>query len=588
MKKAGYGMILLGLAAISGLNCIAQVNTKSANRQVMLESQQAVDAIAMYPRETRKVIFEASEYPEIITKLDEMQKKSQGTFAALISTFSKEEQEKIWNLTRYDFLISDLAANPKKTKEEINTLLLNYPQEIHKTAIEEQKKNYKLLGQIDKMNKTYESDFELLLNSYPPSAINAFQKLIKMPEVLGILNDNMKYTVIVGNYYKKNPERILHKTDSLNLVLTQKNTQEAYDWKQSMNEDPQAKKEYVQAAQEYAQENGYQADVYNTPMTEFDTNYNSNPYNCWFGYPTWYPDNSWNPNPYWYDWGFYLGSDRQPVFIGLPSSYFMDWYFYSPEHISKFAELSNHYYNYYDQHSESMNYNSVSLSVNNWRNNNRDVVTNDWDFDKTNRVERFRQYGNMEASRRKYNLSNPKQPIGRSEFINKTPNRYYFLNDDVSKAAINQRNSGTTARGIIAEPAKRPTVIIPERNGRTVQQNQVVNQQPVNIGTRQKPATINQPSRSSSSDQMRNAVQYNQNTWRQPQQPQQPQRSQPQPQINRNPTPTRQPEIRQAEQQPTRQPEIHQAEQQPTRQPEIRQAEQPARQNNPSPSNNRR
>jgi len=291
-------MILLGLILGSGINCASQVDTKSTNRQIMLESQEAVDAIAMYPKETRKIIFEACEYPEIITKLNEMQKKSQGTFVTLISSFNKDEQEKIWNLTRYDFLISDLVSSSKKTKTEINALLVKYPQEIYKTAIDEQKKNYKLLVQIDQMNKTYDTDFENLLNSYSPGAINAFRELIKLPEVLGILNDNMKYTVIVGNYYKKNPERIMHKTDSLNLVLTQKNTQEANDWKQSMTEDPQAQKEYVQAAQEYAQDNGYQPDTYNTPMSEFDTNYNSSPYNWWFGYPSWYPDNSWNPNPY--------------------------------------------------------------------------------------------------------------------------------------------------------------------------------------------------------------------------------------------------------------------------------------------------
>jgi len=254
-------MILLGLILGSGINCASQVDTKSTNRQIMLESQEAVDAIAMYPKETRKIIFEACEYPEIITKLNEMQKKSQGTFVTLISSFNKDEQEKIWNLTRYDFLISDLVSSSKKTKTEINALLVKYPQEIYKTAIDEQKKNYKLLVQIDQMNKTYDTDFENLLNSYSPGAINAFRELIKLPEVLGILNDNMKYTVIVGNYYKKNPERIMHKTDSLNLVLTQKNTQEANDWKQSMTEDPQAQKEYVQAAQEYAQDNGYQPDV---------------------------------------------------------------------------------------------------------------------------------------------------------------------------------------------------------------------------------------------------------------------------------------------------------------------------------------
>ena len=117
----------------------------------------------MYPTETRKIIFEATEYPEVIAKLSAMQTNSQAAFEKLISNFSKEEQEKIWNLTRYDGLISDLAANPQMSQDEIDTILVNYPEEIHNTALEEIKNHYDLIVQIDKMNKSYGSDFELLM-----------------------------------------------------------------------------------------------------------------------------------------------------------------------------------------------------------------------------------------------------------------------------------------------------------------------------------------------------------------------------------------------------------------------------------------
>ena len=56
--------------------------------------------------------------------------------------------------------------------------------------------------------------------------------MIKMPEVLSLLFDHMQYTVVVGDYYKKNPQRVIHKTDSLNKVLTQMSSQETDNWKQ--------------------------------------------------------------------------------------------------------------------------------------------------------------------------------------------------------------------------------------------------------------------------------------------------------------------------------------------------------------------
>jgi hypothetical protein len=550
MKQAYYGIILMVLVTATGMKCVAQSNDKSTNKQIMQQSQEAVDAIAMYPTDTRKIIFEACEYPELITQLSAKQKITQKAFTTLISSFKQDEQEKIWNLTRYDGLISDLAAYPKKTEAEINAVLLNYPQEIRKSALEEQKKNYDLLVQIDKMNQSYESDFESSLSTYYPEAKNVFQKMIQMPEVLSILNENMQYTVLVGNYYKKNSERILHKTDSLNYVLTQKNIQDVDDWKQSMNADPKAQKEYIDASQEYAQENGYQSDDYNAVLTPDVTDYSLNPYDWWLGYPSWYPHNSWNPYPYWYDWGFYFGAGRRAVFFGLPSAYFMDWFFYHPEHFSRYAELSNNYYNYYDKHRESMNYNSISRRVNDWRSRNKDIVTNDWDIDKSNRVERFREYAQMEVNWKKYNSKNQKQKIKRSAYIQRTSSNYYFLSSDISNRQLMQKNSRTSfVPENVATPVKRPAVIIPDRL-KAGQQPTYVNPQPNNNGTRPENTNIQARSSNSSrqvvnSNQMRNAQQYQQNTWtQQPKlqpKPKPDPRPRPEPQQIRTSAPSRQP-----------------------------------------------
>jgi hypothetical protein len=567
----------------TGIKCVAQDDGRTLLKQVIKGNQEAVDAIAMYPTETRKIIFEATEYPEVIAKLNAMQKNSQDAFEKLISSLSKEEQEKIWNLTRYDGLISDLTANQKKSEDAINNILANYPEEIHKTALEEQKKNYDLLVHIDKMNKSYNSDFELLLSGYPPEAIDAFREIIKMPEVLDILFDHMQYTVVVGDYYKKNPERVLHKTDSLNLVLTQKNTQEADDWKQSMIDNPQVQEEYTGAAQEYAQDNGYQPEDYNAPLTQDVTDYNTYPYNWWFGYPSWYPYDYWNPYPYWYDWGFYFGPGGQVVFFGLPSEYFMDWFFYYPEHCSRYAELSNHYYNYYNRHRESMNNNSISHSVNDWRDRNKDIVNADWDKDNSNRIQRFKEYGKMEKDRREYNTKNPKKQIEQTEYLQKEQKKYPLLAADVSNKQLIQKDSKIKpVQENKSEPVKKPAVTIPDHykvtgNGQlnNQQSEQNFQQQPVftspqsiNTDSKKRPVNVNiQPKnpnpikQTENSNQIRDAQQFHQNTWQQIQ-----------------PQPQRQP-VRQAQQQNNTPP---------PRQQQNRQTVQPARQNIQTPPMNKK
>jgi hypothetical protein len=533
MKKNYNGIALVLLIVASGTKCVAQDDGRSLLKQVIKNNQETVDAIAMYPTETRKIIFEATEYPEIIAKLNGMQNNSQDAFQKLISTFSKEEQEKIWNLTRYDGLIADLAASTNKSEDEINNMLANYPEEIQKTALEERKNNYNLIIQIDKMNKGYNSDFELLLSGYNPEVINTFREMIKMPEVLDMLFDNMQYTVVVGDYYKKNPERVIHKTDSLNLILTQKNAKEADDWKQSLNNNPQAQEEYINAAQEYAQDNGYQPDDYNAPLTQDVTNYNTNPYNWWFGYPSWYPYDYWNPYPYWYDWGFYYNPGRNVVFFGLPSEYFMEWYFYYPEHFSKYPELASHYYDYYDMHRESMNNNSISHSVNDWRNRNKDIVTDNWDRNNSNRTQMFKEYGQMETNRQKYNTRNPQRQIEQSEYLQKKQNKYPLLTSNVPEKQLIQRNSERkNIQGNVPEPIKKPAVTIPDRyrapvndqinkqavqnrqnNNSNVQNGNINNQQTVQANPQLK--SPNPTRQTENSNQIRNAQQYQQNTWKQ-------------------------------------------------------------------------
>jgi len=582
--KAIFGrVVLMTLIIVVGLNCIAQDNSKTLLKQVVSENEDAVNAIAMYPRETRKIIFEASEYPEVIAKLNSMQKNSQDAFENLIAAYSKDEQEEIWNLTRYVGFIDEITSGNKKSEVEIVNIVNNYPEEIHKAAINQAMNNYDLLVKIDSMNKNYNSDFELLLNGYSPEAINAFKEIIKYPEVLSILFDHMQYTVVIGDYYKKNPERVLHKTDSLNLVLTQKDLKETDDWKQGITDSSQVQEELNQAADEYAENDGYQPDDYNVVLITDVTNYTTTPYNWWFGYPRWYPYNYWKRFPYWYDWGFYYGWGGRKIFFGLPSSYFMEWFFYHPEHFKKYPELSNHFYNYYNNHLGSKNNNSISHNVNEWHNRNINIITSDWDKDNVNRIQRFKEFGQMEIDRGKYNVKHPLQQISQAEYLQKKQSKYPFLSFNVTKVPlIHNDTKSKPIQNSYNEPIKKPVVLTPQyykapakdqiiinkQNNTTAKQtgtitnqenntskpnNSITNQESisskpntiitkpnnttakpqhteynnhqVNVETKQRPENVSTnsnytppPRQIENTNQIREAEQYHQNTWTQPQQ----------------------------------------------------------------------
>ncbi|HEV7230718.1 MAG TPA: hypothetical protein VGO45_05280 [Bacteroidia bacterium] len=404
--------------------CLAQ-DSQQMMKQIEHDDQTTVDAIALYPAETRHDILEAAKYPEVIVRLNAMQKQSQAQFTDMLAPYDRNEQEKIWNLTRYPALISDIAYDHRKSEGELNDIVSRYPEEIRRTAMEEGLRNYDLIVQLDRSNAVYQSNLDRLLMAYPHVAANAYRNLIKQPDILSTLYDNMQMTVILGDIYNTDPQYVLYETDSLNQALTQQNAQAAADWQQSIQDNPEAQQEYTQAAEQYAQENGYTSDEYAAPMTSVVVTYNTYPYNWWYGYPTWYVTPCWDPYPFWYDWGFYYGPGRRPVFFGMPSYHFMNWYFYDPEHCRRYPTFGSHCYGFYSGHRDVRYSNSVSRGVNEWRRRNKDVVTKDWDKeDLHGRAQRFKEYGQLETDRAKYNRSNPQQPLERKDFLARNQNRY--------------------------------------------------------------------------------------------------------------------------------------------------------------------
>jgi hypothetical protein len=464
---------------------LAQENDQVLLTQVSHDDQAAVDAIAMYPPEIRKDIFEVSKFPELIVRLNSMQSQTKVQFGSLLASFSKEEQEKIWNLTRYPSLISELANGRKKTAAEIKTILLNYPEEIHQTALDEGIENYNLLLQISVKDSANQKSFDLLLKDYNPVTVNAFHDIVKMPEILNTLYDNMQLTVVIGDLYKKNPEWVLTETDSINQLLTFQSKNETSDWEQSLTNDRQVQQQFTQSSEDYAKDNGYQEADYSTPVTADVTDYSTYPYNWWFGYPTWDPYAYWDPYPLWYDWGFYYGEGRKPYFFGLPSSYFMDWFFYYPENWSHYPELANCYYNYYNKHSNSHFSNPISRSVNVWKSRNSDVVNADWDKDNAGRTRRFKEFGQIEVSRTKYNEKHATHPIALNEYVQKYQKKFPEI-----KATLT--------------PGEKPLPETPALSKRPV----------VKVATGRSQTKTEAISRvHTSNNQFRSAKQYHQSTW---------------------------------------------------------------------------
>jgi len=492
MKKIIYPVLLLTMA-ITGLTA-QQV---SSHVPWTKEDSAAINALALYPDSVRMEIFTACEYPAVIVNVASLQKNSSTAFADLVSSYDKTKQEDIWNMSRYPNLISRLVDGGKKSKEDIETILNDYPADIHDIALKYGRDEYDILKKVDDLQINTNQQFSDIISSYPADVQKTFTDLLQLPEVMSLLNDHLSLAVRVGDKYKRDPQWVMHKSDSTAAAEAKVNAEQLADWKQTIQQDSNARNDMKGAANEYATDNGYNQNDVDAPI---DSNQVNNtavyPYSYWFGYPTWYPYAYWYPYPYWYDWGFYYGPYGNMVVFGVPSFYFTNWYFWYPHHWNRYPWLGSAYiHHYYGPH----RLNTMSRQVvHNWVHANRSYLPADFTRGNSNatRAEAFRQYG--ELNQKVANKDGTINTQARDAAFTKNPSKYTALNSHPAQAKIPDEKQAADVR----QPFTRQPAIVPQR-----QQSQRVQTQ------RTQPSTQSRYNYNN----IQRAQSYHSNSWQQAQ-----------------------------------------------------------------------
>ena len=461
MKNPMFLLIRLTLLLLLGSSLLLTAQPGgSLLAQLAEEEKDAVNALALYPEDTRLAILESSKYPEALIKMQRLQSQTSESFQGLVADYSKSTQEMIWDVTRYPGLVERLVAEGRGSRNAIDGILKDYPDAVAENARSAGMQYLPLLEEINRLQRSADEAYDALLKDYPPAAQEALNTLLGLPEVLTLLTDNIELTLLVGDLYRRDPALVLHKADSLNLEVARQNAQELEGWKAELENNPEAVDELKSSAQEFAREYGYDDEFYDYPdddlyydeheetyVVEHHYYYN---YPYWFGYPTWYTYPRWRPYPYWYDWGFYFRPGRTIVILHLPSFYFTNWYFYNPHHHYHYPHLSSHFVRHYRYYPRSGG--SITTSVATWQSRNREVITRNWMDDDNRLADRFREYGRFETARQDYNRQNPTRALSQREYLEKNSSRY----TDLSRSVRQERE-------IYQEPAYEPRDKAPVR-----------------------------------------------------------------------------------------------------------------------------
>ncbi len=425
--------------------------------QLVDEEQEAINALVLYPTEIRSLILEATLYPEALIKMESIQLQTSKAFRELMAPYPQATQQKIWDLTRYPNLITQLSQLHPTNHKALDELLTNYPEPAHAPAREVVTQHSTLLFEIDALEVATASAFDNVLQKYSPQTSSRLRQLSELPEVLSILTENIRLTILVGDIYRNDPDWVIHKADSMHMVVARENAQELENWKASLENNPEVKEELIASAENYADTYTYDDEAYNdspqSSQIDDDLYYSESDdlyydddeyfevreeedvpneivvhhhydhhYPYWYGYPHWYTYPRWRPLPYWYDWGFYIGPSRTIVVFGLPSFHFTNWYFFHPRHHTYWPHLSTHFVNHYYGHRGHGS--SISVSVNQWHRRNKTIINKRWMQDDGQLPKRFKEYGEFETARKKYNKRHPRKTVSQKEYADRHVRRY--------------------------------------------------------------------------------------------------------------------------------------------------------------------
>ena len=115
------------------------------------EEKDAVNALVMYPEDTRMAILESSQYPEALIKMQRLQTQTSESFQNLLAGYPQSTQEMIWDITRYPGLVERLVVEGRGSRSSIQMVLKDYPEAVSDNALSAGMQYLPLLEEIHRI-----------------------------------------------------------------------------------------------------------------------------------------------------------------------------------------------------------------------------------------------------------------------------------------------------------------------------------------------------------------------------------------------------------------------------------------------------
>ncbi|HEY9049106.1 MAG TPA: hypothetical protein VIN08_24565 [Ohtaekwangia sp.] len=339
---------------LATLMLVRTARSQSFMDSLAREDHEISSSIAPYPADVRAAILDASQYPQVLVKLERLQARTSQSFQDLVSGYSREDQQVLYQASRYPDVVTQLV-NAGANASQAGSIVKTVPDEAQKDILAAYNNHYKDLSRMNDLYQSSENSMQKVIAKYPDNVQQSFRRIVSMPDVMTLLTDNIDVTVGLGEAYQADPNGVKQQLDSLHDQLQQQNDKDLAAYKNEVDNDPKLQAEMKKAADEFATQ-------YNQPdnPTYVANNYYDNtPYPYWFGYPYWYTSAMWYPQPLYFQTGFYYGPSGNIIVCGLPSHLYANWFFGFG--YTRYPAMYRSYHTYYDMH--RMNVRNMNVNV---------------------------------------------------------------------------------------------------------------------------------------------------------------------------------------------------------------------------------
>ncbi len=408
--KTKSRFLLLVIASLASL--IAR--TQSYQDSLKKDDDDIISSIAPYPEDVRNAILNVSQYTQKLVKVERIQARSSQSFQDLVADFSRDEQEKFYEISRYPELVHQLATSSYNSFDQVKPMLDHYPKELESTVSALFPSHQKEIKSMDRTYQTSQDGFDKIIESLPSDAQSDFKKVIGMPDVMSLLTEHIDLVVSLGEAYKNDPQGTRQKLNDVSSQVATQNQTDLEEYKKKVESDPQMQEEMKKSSQEFADsysannDSSYNAQLPQTQQSQSQnqpavvnnyyggSGYNYNPYPYWFGYPYWYSSPMWYPMPLYYYTGFYIGPRGNVVVMGLPSRYYSNWFFRFGYH--RYPRYYGYCNNYYTNHRTIVNrvnvYNGFHRDVFNHFSRNHVTINRNTTINRNNTFNRSERINN--------------------------------------------------------------------------------------------------------------------------------------------------------------------------------------------------